>query len=178
MWVNAVAVFADGKRVVSGGEDNTVIIWDAETGEELDTLCKPREGCGHSEWVNSVYAVAVSADGKKVVSGSSDGTIKIWELPKIVGLTQSAQRAFDSSDLGYKLPKELQDEIFRMAEHETRQRGLLTRKEDTKRQERKDYDEELRRMELLDRRRWSGGAGAKLKQPMQQRQSKKEVLKI
>jgi len=107
-----------------------------------------------------VNAVAVFADGNRVVSGSHDKTVKIWELPKLIGLTQSAQSAFDSSDLGDILPYDLQQKIFEMAKHKSRQRGLLTRKEDTKRQERKDYDEELRRMELLDRRRWSGGAGA------------------
>lgn len=32
---------------------------------------------GHSDWVNTV---AISSDSKYVVSGSSDKTIKIWEL--------------------------------------------------------------------------------------------------
>ena len=70
-WVRAVAVFADGKRVMSGSYDGTVKIWDAETGEELRTLS------GHSDWVN---AVAVFADGKRVVSGCWDGTVKIWDV--------------------------------------------------------------------------------------------------
>ena len=129
------------RKTHSKGGANPLI----EGAELLHTLS------GHSE---DVYAVAVFADGKKVVSGSADNTVKIWELPTIVGLTQRGQREFDSSDLGYKLPYDLQQKIFEMAEHETRQRGLLTRKEDTKRQERKDYDEELRRMTLLDSRQW------------------------
>ena len=36
-----------------------------------------------------------------------------------------------------------------MTRHRSRQPGLLTRKEDTKRQERIDNDAELRRMELI-----------------------------
>jgi len=32
---------------------------------------------GHSEWVNSV---AFSPDGQRVVSGSRDGTVKIWDV--------------------------------------------------------------------------------------------------
>ena len=68
--VCAVAVFADGKRVVSGSYDKTVKIWDAESGEELRTLS------GHSSYV---MAVAVFADGKRVVSGSLDHTVKIWD---------------------------------------------------------------------------------------------------
>ncbi|MFM6255198.1 MAG: WD40 repeat domain-containing protein, partial [Dolichospermum sp.] len=42
-----------------------------ETGEEKFTLK------GHS---NSVNAIAVTPDGKTVISGSSDNTIKIWDL--------------------------------------------------------------------------------------------------
>jgi WD40 repeat protein len=32
---------------------------------------------GHSHWVN---AIAVTPDGKTVISGSDDNTIKIWDL--------------------------------------------------------------------------------------------------
>ena len=34
-WVTSVAISADGKRVVSGSEDETVKIWDGETGAEV-----------------------------------------------------------------------------------------------------------------------------------------------
>ena len=33
--VNSVAVSKDGKRLASGGGDNTVRVWDAQTGKEL-----------------------------------------------------------------------------------------------------------------------------------------------
>jgi WD40 repeat protein len=70
-WVQAVAVTADGKRVISGSRDNTVKVWNLETGEEQLTLS------GHSDWV---LAVAVTADGKRVISGSDDNTVKVWNL--------------------------------------------------------------------------------------------------
>ena len=69
--VNAVAVSADGRRVVSGSCDKTVRIWDMETGVEEQRLE------GHSCLVTSV---AVSADGRRVVSGSSDETVRIWDM--------------------------------------------------------------------------------------------------
>jgi WD40 repeat protein len=64
--VCAVAVFADGKRVVSGSYDRDVKIWDAETGAKLCTI---------DTWhISYVSAVAVFVDGKRVVSGSYDHT--------------------------------------------------------------------------------------------------------
>ena len=51
--------------------DNTLKVWDLESGRELRTLA------GHSEWV---YGVAVSADGRLAVSASRDKTLKVWDL--------------------------------------------------------------------------------------------------
>jgi len=70
-YVRAVAVTPDGKRAVSGSWDNTLKVWDLQTGEPQLTLS------GHSEWV---YAVAVTPDGKRAVSGSVDNTLKVWDL--------------------------------------------------------------------------------------------------
>ncbi len=68
--VNAVALSADGRTVVSGSDDGTVKVWEAETGRLRRSLE------GHTKPVN---AVALSADGRTVVSGSDDGTVKVWE---------------------------------------------------------------------------------------------------
>ncbi|MEO1528801.1 MAG: protein kinase, partial [Planctomycetota bacterium] len=70
-WVRSVAVSHDGRRVVSGSDDDTVKVWDLESGRELASLE------GHSDWVRSV---AVSHDGRRVVSGSDDDTVKVWDL--------------------------------------------------------------------------------------------------
>jgi WD40 repeat protein len=62
---------SDGARVLTGGNDLMVRLWDATTGKEL------RHFEGHN---GPVVCLAVSADGKRAVSGSDDGTVRLWDL--------------------------------------------------------------------------------------------------
>ena len=55
------------RRIVSGSEDRTAKVWDAETGQELLSLK------GHT---SCVISVAFSPDGKRIVTGSADKTVK------------------------------------------------------------------------------------------------------
>ncbi|KAI5118038.1 hypothetical protein M0805_009220 [Coniferiporia weirii] len=61
----------DGRQIVSGSNDNTLRIWDAQTG---DPVGEPLTG--HS---SQVLSVAYSPDGRHIVSGSSDKTLRIWD---------------------------------------------------------------------------------------------------
>jgi hypothetical protein len=68
--VSSVAFSPDGKRLVSGSQDHTLKVWDAQTGQQTLSLK------GHTGGVTSV---AFSPDGKRLVSGSDDRTLKVWD---------------------------------------------------------------------------------------------------
>jgi eukaryotic-like serine/threonine-protein kinase len=63
----------DGKRLV-GADAMTVKVWDAETGREVHRFN------GHTEMIISM---AISPDGKRIASASSDQTVKLWDLESI-----------------------------------------------------------------------------------------------
>jgi WD40 repeat protein len=67
--VEAVAVFPDRRRMITGSGDKTLRIWDLETGVVL----KKMEG--HSSWVCSL---AVSRDGQMIASGDTSGELIAW----------------------------------------------------------------------------------------------------
>ncbi|MGD1903539.1 MAG: AAA-like domain-containing protein [Geitlerinemataceae cyanobacterium] len=71
----------DGTQIVSASDDQTVKVWDAETGEELHTLN------GHSDWV---WSANFSPDGTQIVSASSDQPEKLWKVESFEELMSRA----------------------------------------------------------------------------------------
>ncbi|KAH8795927.1 WD40-repeat-containing domain protein [Flagelloscypha sp. PMI_526] len=69
--VKAVSFCPIGKRIISGSSDNTVCIWDAESGMKIRQLKgQSSHGC----------SVSFSPDGRYIVSGCADGTIYMWDM--------------------------------------------------------------------------------------------------
>jgi WD40 repeat protein/serine/threonine protein kinase len=67
--VTALAASADGRRLLSGGTDGTVRLWDVEHGKQLFLL----EGVR-----GEIRAAALSADGKLGAAGGTEG-MWVWE---------------------------------------------------------------------------------------------------
>jgi WD40 repeat protein/cytidylate kinase len=67
--VLCVAVSPDGQHIVSGSQDKTVRVWNAQTGDQVAVLE------GHSK---SVSSASFSPDTQQIVSGSWDKTVRVW----------------------------------------------------------------------------------------------------
>jgi eukaryotic-like serine/threonine-protein kinase len=70
--VNSMSLSADGRRLLTGGEDKMLRLWDTATGKEI--VSYP----GHTM---AILAVGISDDGRRALSGQQDGLIRYWGLP-------------------------------------------------------------------------------------------------
>ena len=70
-FVLSVSFSPDGKTLASGSADNSIKLWDVQTGKEIATLQ------GHDDFVSSV---SFSPDGKTLASASLDTTVRLWDV--------------------------------------------------------------------------------------------------
>jgi WD40 repeat protein len=71
--VNAVAVTADGKQAISASRDNTLKLWNLETGEVIASFT------GESP----IICCAVAPDGVTIVAGEESGRLHFLRLEGI-----------------------------------------------------------------------------------------------
>lgn len=69
--VRALVFSDDGRRLISGSQDNTVNVWETATGTLIKTLR------GHDGWVR---ACRYLGDQDVAISCSHDGSVKIWDI--------------------------------------------------------------------------------------------------
>jgi WD40 repeat protein len=73
--VVSVTFASDGKTLLSGGRDGSVVNWDLRTGQELNWL---------NDHHSPVYAIAYSSDGQQIVTGGGshhagqDSSLRLW----------------------------------------------------------------------------------------------------
>ena len=83
--ITAIDFSVNGNLLASGSSDKTVRLWDVATGQLLHTLT------GHTGEIGAVVflgdkalAGMAFAKAKALASGSSDGTVIIWDMDKVV----------------------------------------------------------------------------------------------
>jgi len=82
----------DGKKIVTGGEGHTAVVWDAESGKELQRLQgnpDSRASVGNyfislMSYDPKVSSITFSPDGKRVVTASNDGSVRVWDISAIM----------------------------------------------------------------------------------------------
>jgi WD40 repeat protein len=75
--VLCLAATPDGKKLVSGGCDRLVNVWNLSGGLAAAKLEQKIEN--HADWV---FGVAFTPDGKRLLTCSRDKTSKVWDLEK------------------------------------------------------------------------------------------------
>jgi len=81
-WVNSVAFSKDGTLLLSGGQDQSIKLWNVESSWKKSTRLITTM-LGHTGSVNSV---AFEPKGTFLVSGADDGTTRLWDLRTYVEL--------------------------------------------------------------------------------------------
>lgn len=119
--INRLAYSPDGARIVTGGADGVIRLWD------LSVLSPQRRSAGfdsavqqvvtradHSGTTTKIMAIAFSPDGTKIVSGDSDGGVRLWDGYTLSPLGQPQQ-----------LPYQVWSAVFTDNDHLVTGSGLI-----------------------------------------------------
>ena len=69
--VSSVLFSSDGKQILSSSVNETIKLWDVETGREIRTF---------PQHTNGTNILSLSPDGRQFLSSSRDNTIKLWDI--------------------------------------------------------------------------------------------------
>ena len=119
-WIHSVVFSSDGTTLASGSHDNTIRLWDVQTGTERRTLT------GHTN------SIAFSPDGTTLASGGWPDTIRLWdvqtgtEIRTFTGHTDGVRSVAFSPD-GTTLASGSRDDTIRLWDVQTgTERRILT----------------------------------------------------
>ena len=68
-----LAFTPEGDRLLSGGDEAAIRVWDVATGKEVSRSPAGSKG---------ITAMLLTSDGKQLITGGSDGVIRIWSMPR------------------------------------------------------------------------------------------------
>ena len=92
--IRAIAFSPDGKRIVTGGNDETVRIWDAATDIPVWTLKIERQG----KIPEIVWSLAFAPDGKTLAVGSGNGVGGDGRVRIVNPANGEVRHTFDGSE--------------------------------------------------------------------------------
>jgi len=104
------ALFSSDAAMVVSSEGKTIRVWDSENGQEIAQLN------GHTD---SVWSVSFSPDGNRLLTSSSDGTARVWDIASTKGLVRNRSIVVASAmarGIGRRLPSEQADILMQEAE--------------------------------------------------------------
>jgi ribosome assembly protein SQT1 len=98
--VNCGRFTPDGKMVVTGSTDGTVIVWDPKTGAPIHKWIH-NDGRFHQ---GPITALAVNPDSTLIVSGAQDGSVLLLQIAssKILGPLESHQDSVEAISFSEK----------------------------------------------------------------------------
>ncbi|KAN0027026.1 hypothetical protein ACTFIU_009706 [Dictyostelium citrinum] len=86
--VKCVEFIGNGLTLASGSSDNTIKLWNTETGTCINTLT------GHT---SRVWDLSSSSNGNLLASSAGDGIIKIWDVSQNKSSISSSSSSYTSS---------------------------------------------------------------------------------
>ena len=84
-WVRSVTISADGRFIVSRSNDKSIKVFDMYTKQQLHHFLDAHSSTIYISLfchilIGTVTSVAISADGRFIVSGSYDKSIKVFDM--------------------------------------------------------------------------------------------------
>ena len=85
-WILSVAISADGRFIVSGSRDKSMKVFDMHTKEQVHHFSNAHSStispfCMHTHFlIGGINSVAISPDGRFIISGSDDNSINVFDM--------------------------------------------------------------------------------------------------